>query len=188
MDESYKEKIRHFYRDRHRMPTYSEIMKLVKFRSKSSVHKLVRRLEDVNFLKRDRNGSLLPERLFRDTMMAGYVSAGFPSPAEEELLDTISLDDYLIRNKESTFMLKVNGDSMVDAGIFEDDLVLVEKGTDFKDRDIVIASVDGEWTMKYLRKRGKKLWLEAANKKYAPIYPENGMELAAVVRAVIRRY
>jgi len=115
------------------------------------------------------------------------VEAGFPSPAEEELNDTISLDEYLIKNKEATYMLKIQGDSMVDAGILAGDMVLVERSTNANDGDIVIAEVDGEWTMKYFRKRGRKFWLEPANKKYKPIYPEE-LRIAAVLRAVIRKY
>ncbi|PIP31029.1 hypothetical protein COX25_01375, partial [bacterium (Candidatus Howlettbacteria) CG23_combo_of_CG06-09_8_20_14_all_37_9] len=68
----------------------------------------------------------------------GTVEAGFPSPAEEELADTITLDDYLIRKKEATFILKVSGDSMIGAGIKPGDLVLIEKGRQARHGDIVI--------------------------------------------------
>src|ERR1700693_3413162 len=82
----------------------------------------------------------------------GSVAAGFPSPAEEELVDTLSLDDLLIQNREATFLLKVSGDSMTGAGILPGDMVIVDKGQTPKSGDIVIAEVDGAWTMKYLRK------------------------------------
>src|SRR5437867_12859489 len=75
------------------------------------------------------------------------VTAGFPSPAEEELADTMTLDEYLITNKEATYILKVNGESMIDAGILPGDLLLVKRGIDPRDGDIVIAQVDREWTM-----------------------------------------
>lgn len=84
------------------------------------------------------------------------VEAGWPSPAEEELADTLPLDEFLIENPAATFMLKVSGDSMSGAGIPPGDMVLVDKGATPKSGDIVIAEVDGEWTMKYLRKRGGK--------------------------------
>lgn len=120
--------------------------------------------------------------------LRGTILAGFPTAAEEELLDTMSLDEYLIKNKEATFMLRVKGDSMIDAGILEGDMVLVERGKQPKPGQIVIASVDGEFTMKYYRKRGDKMYLEAANKKYKPIVPENELKIEAVVQAVIRKY
>ena len=97
--------------------------------------------------------------------MLGMVTAGFPSPAEEELVDALSLDDYLIGNRQATFILKVSGDSMRDAGILPDDLVIVDRGLNPKNGDIVIAEVDGEWTMKYLKKNkgtgrhGPDIWL-----------------------------
>ncbi len=129
-----------------------------------------------------------PSGLFYSITVLGTVEAGWPSPAEEELSDTMSLDEYLIRNKDATYMLKVSGDSMVDAGIMPGDMVLVERGVAEKDGHIVIAEIDGKWAMKYLRKRGGKVYLESANKKYKPFYPTQSLKIAAVVRAVIRRY
>jgi repressor LexA len=118
----------------------------------------------------------------------GNIEAGFPSAAEEELTDTMSLDEYLIENKEATYILRVKGDSMVDAGIHEGDMVIVERKNNFKNGDIVIAEIDNEWTIKYLRKNGGVTYLEPANKKYKPIYPKEELKIAAVVKAVIRKY
>ena len=118
----------------------------------------------------------------------GRVEAGFPSPAEEELVDTLSLDDLLIQNREATFLLKVSGDSMTGAGIMPGDMVLIDKALRPKSGDIVIAQVDGEWTMKYLRKRGDIVVLVAANPKYQPIRPKHELKVAGVVTAVVRKY
>jgi repressor LexA len=85
-------------------------------------------------------------------------------------------------------MLEVDGDSMIDAHIAKGDMVLVEKTNQAKDGDIIIAEVDGEFTMKYFRKRGSKVWLEPANKNYKPIYPEHSLNINAVLKAVIRKY
>jgi len=74
----------------------------------------------------------------------GCVEAGFLSPAEEELVDTLSLDDLLIQNKEATFLLRVSGDSMTGASILPGDMVIVDRGMIAKIGDIVIAQVDGE--------------------------------------------
>ncbi len=118
----------------------------------------------------------------------GAVMAGFPSPAEEELIDTLSLDEFLIRNRQATFMLKVSGDSMREAGIIPGDLVIVDRGLAPKNGDIVIAEVDGDWTMKYLKKSGSDIWLMPANHKYKPIKPKKELRVAGVVTAVIRKY
>ena len=100
----------------------------------------------------------------------------------------MSLDEYLITNKEATYLLKVNGESMIEAGILPGDLLLVERGAAPRDGDIVIAQVDRDWTMKYFRKRGRRVFLEAANKDFKPIHPQEELQVAAVVRAVIRKY
>jgi repressor LexA len=163
-------------------------MAITGFRSTHAVSTLLERLFDEAFLETDATGRLLPGRFFAGLAVLGTVSAGFPSPAEEELTDTMSLDEYLIANKEATYLRKVNGDSMIEAGILPGDLLLVERGAEARDGDIVIAQVDREWTMKYLRKRGTKVFLEAANKDYKPIHPQEELNIAAVVRAVIRKY
>jgi len=93
-----------------------------------------------------------------------------------------------IYNKEATYLLKVDGESMIEAGILPGDLLLVERGLDPRDGDIVIAQVDREWTIKYFRKRGRTVFLEAANTDFKPIYPTEELKIAAVVRAVIRKY
>lgn len=85
-------------------------------------------------------------------------------------------------------MLEVDGDSMIEAHIEEGDMVLVEKTNQARDGEIVIAEVDGEFTMKYLRKVGNKIWLEPANKKYRPIYPTHSLNVIAVLKTVIRKY
>ena len=125
---------------------------------------------------------------FGRTRVLGTVEAGFPSPAEEELTDTMSLDEWLIGNKEATFMLKVRGESMQGAGIIQGDMVLVERGVTPREGDIVIAEVDGAWTMKYLRHRNGRVMLEPANPKFRPIFPSEELNIAAVVKAVIRKY
>ncbi len=115
------------------------------------------------------------------------MAAGFPSPAEESLLDTISLDEYLIERPEATFMLRVDGDSMREAGIMPGDVVLVERGREARNGDIVIACVDGAWTMKYFFKDGAGVRLEPANKKYAAIRPRQTLIVEGVISGVIRK-
>jgi repressor LexA len=188
MEKDPKNTISSFYKTRKRMPTYSEIAALLGFKSKNSVFRLVKKLRAQRFLTQDRSGHLIPDKIYGQTRILGTVQAGFPSPAEEELVDTISLDEYLIKNKDATFMLKVSGDSMVDAGIIEGDMVLADRSATPRPGNIVIAEIDGEWTMKYLRKSNGKMWLQAANKNYKPIYPEEELKIAAVVKAVIRKY
>lgn len=177
-----------FYRQKGRMPSFSELGEVVGLRSKNAVSKLITKLEHLNVLERDEKGRLIPRSLISSIKMLGTVEAGFPSPAEEELADTLSLDDLLIQNPDATFLLKVSGDSMSEAGILPGDMVIVDKGQVPKSGDIVIAEVDGEWTMKYLRKRGESVTLIPANPRYKPIRPKRVLKIAGVVTAVVRKY
>jgi SOS regulatory protein LexA len=133
--------------------------------------------------------TIVPSKRARPIPILGTIEAGFPSPAEEELIDTMKLDEYLIRNKAATMMLQVRGDSMIDAGIHPGDVALLERGADAKDGDIVVAEVDGcRWTLKYLRQRAGQIYLEPANKKYKPIYPEESLKITAVLVGLVRKY
>ncbi len=189
MDESKKgERILNFYQAKRRMPSYREMLKLFSFKSTNAVHKLVDKLISAGFLSRDGSGHLLPGEGWGKVQVLGLVEAGFPTMVEETNLDTLSLDDWLIENKESTYLLRVKGDSMIDASIREGDMVLVEKTERVKLGDIVVALIDGEWTMKYLREKSGKRYLEPANPKFKPLFPRETLSIVAVVKAVIRKY
>ena len=169
------------------MPNYQEIMDLVGFKSKNAVYKLINKLIDEGVVEKDSKGKLTPTRTLSEVPLLGLVEAGFPTTTEEEVLETMSLDSYLIKHKESTYLLEVKGDSMIDEGIKEGDLVIVERRGDAKEGDIVIAEVDGGWTMKYYKKKGNQVYLMPANKNYKPIYPEYDLKIAAIVKGVIRK-
>lgn len=177
-----------FYRREGRMPSFSEVGALLGLGSKNAVSKLIARLEEVKALKRDETGRLIPLSIAYPVKVLGIVEAGFPSPAEEELTDTLSLDDLLIKNREATFLLKVSGDSMRDAGILPGDMVIVERGLEPRNGDVVIAEVDGKWTMKHFEKKGNSVTLLPANPKYKPIRPKSELKVAGVVTSVIRKY
>lgn len=171
-----------------RMPTYAEMLKLFGLRSKNAVFKRVASLVEKGFLQKDAKGRIVPVGVQRPVRLVGYVQAGFPSPAEEETLDLMSLDDYLISNPQATFLVKVEGDSMIDAGIHPGDLVLIQKNLIPRHGDIVIACVDNEWTLKYFEKRQGAVVLRAANKKYPPIIPRQELVIGGVVIADVRKY
>ena len=118
----------------------------------------------------------------------GVIQAGFPTGAEEDASDAMTIDEYLIENRQASYLLEVRGDSMIDAGIHEGDLVIAERGRQPRPGDIVIAEVDDGWTMKYYRKQGSRVWLEAANAKYELIHPKEELKISAVVRGVVRKY
>lgn len=181
-------KIRKFFRLHKRLPSYQEIADLCGFASKNAAFKLAQKLIDEGFLEKDATGRLIPKRLFAPLSNTGIVQAGFPSAATEELNDLVSIDEYLVAKPDRTFMLTVSGDSMIDAGIHPGDIVLVERGSSAKNDQIVVACVDGEWTLKYYQKKGDSVWLNPANKHYPAIYPKQTLEIAGIVVSVIRKY
>ena len=170
------------------MPSYGEMMKLFEFRSRNSVYKLVNKFVDEGLVEKDTHGRLSPLEIRHSVRMLGSVQAGFPTAAEEELSDTMNIDDFMIENKNASYLLTVSGDSMIDAGIHEGDMVIVEKTMSAKVGDIVIALVDGDWTMKYLRDKKGIFYLEAANPKYPDIHPENDLQVGGIVKGVLRKY
>lgn len=185
---SYKKSILSFYKRERRMPGYQEIMDLVGFKSKNAVAKLVKRLVEEGIVSKDSKGKLIPNRLAGELPLLGLVEAGMPTEAEESELDTTSIDDLLVDNREKSYLLEVKGDSMIEAHIEEGDYVLVERKGEPREGDIVIAEVDGGWTMKYFRRDKKgRPYLEPANKNYDNIYPEESFRIAAIVKAVIRK-
>ena len=182
-------RLRTFIETHRRMPGYNEMFGLFGYRSKNAIHRFILKLHDLGYVVKEQGGKFSPtDKLMGRVRLLGTVQAGFPSPAEEELIDTLSLDSFLIERPEATFMLTVTGDSMIDAGIQPGDMVLVEKGKEPRGGDIVVAQVDGEWTMKYFTRDRQGIRLDPANRNYKPIRPKNDLELAGVVRSVIRKY
>lgn len=123
-------------------------------------------------------------------LFTGSVPAGFPSPADDYLDGRLSLDEHLIPNKDSTFLVRASGNSMVGAGIFNGDLLVVDKGLDAKIGDIVVAVVDGEFTVKYLAEQEGQIYLKPANHLFRDIKLGEGQELSiwGVVTSTIKQF
>jgi DNA polymerase V len=118
------------------------------------------------------------------------VRAGFPSPADDYVEAWLDLNEHLVENKDATFFVQATGDSMTGAGIQEGNLLVVDRALEAKHRDIVIAVVDGEMTVKRLDKRRGRIRLLAENPAYEPIEFQDGQELTiwGVVTSVIQRF
>jgi len=97
------------------------------------------------------------------------ISAGFPSPAEDFLDKKLDLNDYLIKNPSATFFVKVNGNSMINAGISNGDILIVDRSLEPSDGKVVIGIINGEFTVKRIIKKGKKIFLKPENENFNPI-------------------
>ncbi len=120
----------------------------------------------------------------------GSVVAGFPSPAEQYAESPLDLNTLLVPRPAATFFVRVEGDSMIGRGISNGDLLVVDRSLTPADGDVIIACVDGEFTVKTLRRSGDSVRLEAANPAYPDIALESGSELVCFgkVTACIHRF
>ena len=110
-------------------------------------------------------------------LLSDYVSAGFPSPADDYTEENIDLNEYLISNPFSTFFLRVKGDSMINAGIKDKDLIIVDKSLTAKPGNIIIAMIDGEFTVKRLSMKNNELYLKAENQSYPDFKFKNHIDV-----------
>ncbi|MDC3148039.1 LexA family transcriptional regulator [Prochlorococcus sp. AH-716-I07] len=114
---------------------------------------------------------------FRIPLLNDSVSAGFPSPADDYTEENVDLNEHLISNPFSTFFLRVKGDSMINAGIKDKDLIIVDKSLIAKPGNIVIAMIDGEFTIKRLSIKNDELYLKAENHNYPDFRFKNHIDV-----------
>lgn len=117
------------------------------------------------------------------------ISAGFPSPADDFRETRISLDEELIRNKEATFFAKVSGQSMIGAGLDDNDLLVIDRSIEPINNKIAVCFLDGEFTVKRLRVDGSEVWLQPENPDYPiiKITEENNFVIWGIVTSVIKK-
>ena len=117
-------------------------------------------------------------------------AAGFPSPAEDYLDRALDFNELLVENVPATFVVRVSGDSMSGIGILPNDYAVVNRALRAANKSVVVALVDGEFTLKRYRRRGARIWLEAENPVYEDIEILDGMgfEIWGVVTAIVRKF
>ena len=187
-DGQYLAKIQDYYARHRVLPSYSAIGKLIGLASKASVANMVLRLKAEGFLESTPGKRLKPGRRFFERPFAESVRAGMPSPAVDLTLDIVTIDEYLVPYPSKTVLVRVKGDSMIDAGIHADDVVVVEKQTSANTGDIVVAIVDYEFTLKRLGRERGRVVLKPENKAYLVIRPKGELEIFGVVIGQFRKY
>lgn len=186
-----------FQRKRGYSPSLADLALAFGVSSKNAVAKVVNVLVREGQLEKDPKGRIKIMEVgdgddgFAQPMMLplfGPISAGFAAPVEEQAEEMISLDAYLIGDRASTFLLRVKGDSMIDAGILEEDVIVVNRNKTPKLNDIVVGSLDGEFTLKRLKRDKGKYYLQAENANYPDMYVVEELQVAGVMEGMIRKY
>ncbi|PIR54005.1 repressor LexA [Candidatus Peregrinibacteria bacterium CG10_big_fil_rev_8_21_14_0_10_42_8] len=186
-----------FQRKRGYSPSLSDLALAFGVSSKNAVAKVVNVLVREAHLEKDPKGRIKimengneTENVAQPMMLPlfGPISAGFAAPVEEQAEEMITLDNYLIGDKSSTFLLRVKGDSMMDAGIYEGDIVVVNRKRTPKLNDIVVGVLDGEFTLKRLKRDKGKYYLQAENASYPDMYAVEELQTAGVIEGIMRKY
>ena len=187
-DRSYLATLQDYYATHRALPSYASIGSLLGLKSKSSVAALVARLKLAGFLDSTPDRRLAPTRRFFERAVASEaVTAGMPNPVTDAPGDALTIDDYLIERPSETVLIPVKGDSMIDAGILEGDLVVVDKSASARRGDIVVAIVDDQFTLKRLDLERGQYVLKPENKAYPVIRPEGSLEIFGVMVGLVRK-
>ncbi len=169
------------------LPSFEIIARRFGFKHKNSIWQYFNKFKEENLITEENQRYRINKNLFGAKKMMSPVRAGFASSGEDYVEKRVSLDEEFNIDNPSTFLFTVSGDSMVDLGIFEGDTVIVKKCTEARSGDIVLAYIDGGYTLKTLRKRGKESWLEPANKNYPILKPKETLEIFGVVKGIVRK-
>lgn len=176
-------------------PSVSEMATFLKVKSKNAVAKLLNALESEGFIKtsgKARGISVLKtlgeslEKGFIKVPLLGAIQAGSPHLAEEHVEEWINLPQSLVKGRRDVFLLRVRGDSMINAGIFEGDLVIVRPTKEAKNNEIVVALLHDEATVKRLVYVKNRAYLKAENPNHKNIYPKEDWSVQGKVVGVIR--
>lgn len=176
-------------------PSVSEMATFLKVKSKNAVAKLLDSLEDQGYIETDGRargirvldslGEMLEKGMVRVPLL-GRIQAGSPHMAEEHVEEWVNLPQTLIKGRRDVFLLKVRGDSMINAGIYEGDLVIVRPTKEAKNNDIVVALLHDEATVKRFIQIKNRAYLKAENPEYKNIYPKEEWMIQGKVVGVIR--
>jgi len=185
-----------YYNENNVYPTFDEMRDFLKIKSKSGIHKLLSSLEEKGFVNRlphkaralSINSSVNENE--KNLPFLGRIAAGNPIEAITGSFEQISVPNYLINNKDEHFTLEVTGDSMVDAGIFDGDIVIIRKTEAANSGDIVVALIDqNEVTLKRFRSFKNSIALEPANKNYKiRLFGEDRVKIQGKLVGLIRKF
>jgi SOS-response transcriptional repressor LexA len=188
-DREYLERLQDYYAEHKVIPSYSVLAGLWGVSAKSWVSECVKRFEEAGFLDWTPDRQLKPGRRFFERRIShAPVQAGQPQAAAADGFDLVSsIDEMLVREPSTTELIRVKGDSMIEAGIHEGDFLVVEKRRHASPGEVVVAIVDNEFTVKYLGKERNEFVLKPANKAYPVIRPRGHLEIYGVMAGLVRK-
>ena len=188
-DDDYLDRLRDYYAENRRIPSMQRIAERMQFASKTASRKLLERLAAAGFVQRapDDDAWIPAGRFFERPLAGGTVHAGYPDLIEGVGADPFLIDDYLVRNPSRTVMIPVRGDSMLEAGIHDGDIVAVERTPEARPGDFVVAVVDNEFTLKELAVENGQNVLRPHNPAYPVIRPAGQLEIFGVMVGLVRR-
>lgn len=186
MNSDYLNKLKTFYFENYYIPSYKELCNLFGVASTQSVAYWIDKWKEQGLLISDKE-KLTPTDKFFEFPVLGNIQAGFPTE-QYGISETLALNPFKFNHPSFTYLLRVKGDSMIGAGIMDGDLVIIDKKIEPQPGFIVAAFIDGEWTLKYFRRKEGSVYLEAANPNYKPLFPKQNLEFGGVVIKVIREY
>ncbi len=169
------------------LPSFETIASEFGFKHKNSVWQYFNKLKEENLIQEQNNRFYINRELFGAVLFTSSVKAGFASVADDYIEKRVSLDESFEIDNPSTFLFTVSGDSMIDLGIFEGDKVIVKKTAAVKNGDIVVAFIDGGYTLKTYRNKQGKVWLEPANKNYPNLYPKEQLVIFGIAQGIVRK-
>jgi len=168
------------------VPSITELSSLWKIAGRSWTHRLVLRMKEAGYLEDTPGRRLKPGPRFFERSITDTVRAGVPQAANDVAPETLSIDRFLIARPSETELFRVRGDSMIDAQIADGDYVVIERRSFANPGDIVLARVDGEYTLKFLARDKHGFFLEAANAAFEPIRPRHGLAIHGVMVGLFR--
>jgi repressor LexA len=182
--------LRQYYAQNRRIPSYQRIAELLGFASRAAAVKFMQRIEAESYVTRtpDDDAWMPARRFFEYPLALATVQAGQPAVAIDVSAEPFLFDDYLVKKPADTVVVPVQGDSMIEAGIFEGDLAVVERTASAKLGSFVVAQVEDRFTLKELVKVDGAHALKAHNRRYPLIRPEGAWHIFGVMVGLVRRY
>ncbi|HCJ50768.1 MAG: LexA family transcriptional repressor [Gallionellaceae bacterium CG1_02_56_997] len=188
-DSEYLSKLQDYYADWKSIPSYAKLCEVFGIASKSWVKSVLDRLNTAGFIERTPDGAWIPTRhFFARPLAESTVQAGMPVSVTDTQGDYFVIDEMLIDTPSRTTLITVKGDSMIEAGIHEGDVAVVEKRLTANIGDIVVAIVDNDFTLKTLDKENGNFILRPANPAFPIIRPHGTLEIFGVLTGLVRKY